>query len=160
MARRCQIDWFFHQLANITISCVDTVLARKGIAEFFDGLKDIASSRDRPLYWLDLGNGRDSGQVWLSTIGEVKQPESKKFRTVGRLADIFEVYPNLMESQNENNEPSCSLAQALNKQDLFINSALSTMGASLLWSMFRIGAIEHRGFFLSLSDFRSTPVPI
>ncbi|RZM23867.1 MAG: PRTRC system ThiF family protein [Pedobacter sp.] len=149
-----------NQLANITISCVDTVSARKEISEFLNGLQDISSSRDRLMYWLDLGNGRDSGQVWLSTIGEIKQPESKKFKTVGLLSDIFSTYPNLMETQEENNEPSCSLAQALNRQDLFINSVLSNMGASLLWSMFRLGVLENRGLFLSLGDFRSTPVPI
>lgn len=149
-----------NQLANITISCVDTVSARKEISKFFNGLKDMGSNRDRPMYWLDLGNGRDSGQVWLSTIGEIKQPESKKFSTVGVLHDIFKTYPNLMETQEENNEPSCSLAQALNRQDLFINSVLANMGASLLWSTFRLGVLEHRGLFLSLSDFRSTPVPI
>ncbi len=149
-----------NQLANITISCVDTVSARKEISEFLNGLKDIGSSRDRPMYWLDLGNGKDSGQVWLSTVGEIKQPESKKFSTVGMLQDIFKAYPNLMETQQENNEPSCSLAQALNRQDLFINSVLANMGASLMWSMFRLGVLEHRGFFLSLSDFRSAPVPI
>jgi len=149
-----------NQLANITISCVDTVSARKEISEFFKGLNDMGSSRDRPMYWLDLGNGRDSGQVWLSTIGEIKQPDSKKFITVEALADIFKAYPNLMEMQTENNEPSCSLAQALNKQDLFINSVLSNMGASLLWSMFRLGVLQHRGLFLSLADFRSTSVQI
>ena len=149
-----------NQLANITISCVDTVSARQEISEFFKGLNDMGSSRDRPMYWLDLGNGRDSGQVWLSTIGEIKQPDSKKFITVEALADIFKAYPNLMEMQTENNEPSCSLAQALNKQDLFINSVLSNMGASLLWSMFRLGVLQHRGLFLSLADFRSTSVQI
>jgi len=125
-----------------------------------NGQKEIGSNRDRPMYWLDLGNGKDSGQVWLSTIGEIKQPESKKFNTVGVLSEIFKAYPNLMETQEENNEPSCSLAQALNRQDLYINSVLSNMGASLLWSMFRLGVLENRGLFLSLADFRSTPVPI
>ena len=146
--------------ANITISCVDTVSARKGIASYFRAQGQLGANRNKPLYWLDLGNGRDSGQVWLSTIGEIKQPESKKFKTVGTLEDIFTVFPNQMERQVENLEPSCSLAQALNKQDLFINSVLSNMGASLLWSLFRLGVLQHRGLFLSLADFRSTSVKV
>ncbi|MDQ8051964.1 MAG: PRTRC system ThiF family protein [Pedobacter sp.] len=146
--------------ANITISCVDTVSARKEIARYFATQQQMGANRDRPMYWLDLGNGRDSGQAWLSTIGEIKQPESKTFKTVGVLDDIFSRYPNLMESQEENLEPSCSLAQALNKQDLFINPVLSNMGASLLWSIFRLGVLQHRGLFLSLADFRSTPVEV
>ncbi|TKC01148.1 PRTRC system ThiF family protein [Pedobacter cryotolerans] len=146
--------------ANINITCVDTVSARKKIAGILNDTRALSNDRDKPLYWLDLGNGRNSGQVWLSTIEEIKQPESKKFNTISTLCDIFETYRGKMESQLENNAPSCSLAQALGKQDLFINSVLANMGASLLWSMFRLGALEQKGFFLNLTDFRSTPVPV
>lgn len=147
-------------LANITISCVDTVSARMSISELLKPNERWNGHRDRPLYWLDLGNGRDSGQVLLATVGELKQPISKKFKTIGHFADVFGTFPNMMDGTADNHEPSCSLAQALNAQDLFINSVLSNMGASLLWSIFRVGVLEHRGFFLHLGKFRSTPIPI
>lgn len=153
----CKTDSY---LANITVSCVDTVESRKRIAEILVPQERLKTNRDRPLYWLDLGNGRDSGQVLLSTIVEIKQPESEKFATVAQLGDIFKSFPNMLEGISDFDEPSCSLAQALNKQDLFINSVLSNMAASLLWSMFRLGVLESRGFFLNLATFRSTPIPI
>ncbi len=146
--------------ANITISCVDTVQARQNIKTVLESKKRSDNHRDKPIYLIDLGNGRDSGQVLLSTIGEVIQPDSKKFHPIGSLGDIFESFPNLLDASKDNHEPSCSLAQALNQQDLFINSVLSNMGASLLWSIFRLGVLETRGFFLNLSDFRSTPIPV
>jgi hypothetical protein len=40
-----------------------------------------------------------------------------------------------LEAQDDSNEPSCSLAEALEKQDLFINSTLANMAASLLWNL-------------------------
>lgn len=147
-------------LATITVTCVDTVKSREAVADRLKEKEEWRFQRDRPLYWLDLGNGRDSGQVLLSTTCKVEQPTSKKFQTVDRLADVFETFPNLLDAFKDNDEPSCSLAQALNEQDLFINSVLSNMGASLLWSMFRLGVLEHRGFFLNLASYRSTPIPI
>ena len=65
-----------------------------------------------------------------------------------------------MQSEQQDNTPSCSLADALEKQDLFINSALAQMGVSLLWGLFRNGMTDTRGFFLNLKNFRSQPLKI
>jgi hypothetical protein len=63
-------------------------------------------------------------------------------------------------SEAEDNTPSCSLAEALEKQDLFINSTLAQMGSSLLWSLFRNGMTENRGFFLNLKEFKTQPIKL
>jgi hypothetical protein len=52
------------------------------------------------------------------------------------------------------------LAEALEKQDLFINSTLANLGASLLWQMFREGMLYNRGFFVNLKDFRTQPLKV
>ena len=149
-------------MSAVTISCVDTVKARLEIAEI---LKQISKSnghyRDAPLYWMDFGNSLDTGQVVLSTVRDVKQPASKKFYTVGKLPFVTDEFKDLfVQSEQNDKTPSCSLAEALTKQDLFINSALANMGASLLWQLFREGMIFNRGFFLSLRDFRTQPLKI
>ncbi|MFA6151986.1 MAG: PRTRC system ThiF family protein [Chitinophagaceae bacterium] len=145
--------------ANIFISCVDTVSARYEIAQAISLMHD-RNDRDRskPFYWMDLGNSRHSGQVVLSTIGEIKQPETKLYKPVPELPMVTEEFKDLLDAQMDNNEPSCSLAEALEKQDLFINPALVNMGASLLWSLFRNGMTEYRGFFMNLKDFRTQPI--
>lgn len=145
--------------ATLTVSCVDTVAARFEIAA---ALRSMATSsdRDRPVYWMDFGNGQHSGQVLLSTIGKVQQPASKKFDTVASLPFITDEYSSLLEQADEHSLPSCSLAEALAKQDLFINSAIADLGASLLWQLFREGMLQYRGFFLNLKDFRSQPVKV
>lgn len=147
--------------ANMYISCVDTVSSRFDIAEFLK--QDAGTSRyerTKTLYWLDIGNSRNTGQAILSTIAEIKQPNSNLYKTVSALPMITDEFKELLEVQTQNNEPSCSLAEALEKQDLYINAVLASMGASLLWKLFREGMTSQRGFFLNLGNFKSEPVAV
>ncbi|MBW7892823.1 MAG: PRTRC system ThiF family protein [Chitinophagaceae bacterium] len=148
--------------ANITLSCVDNVAARFEIASI---LKTLPSTPGRspykPLYWMDFGNSRHTGQVILSTVGAIQQPSSKKYIPVDTLPFITDEFATLLaHSGNTDTTPSCSLAEALTRQDLFINSSLAQMGASLLWSLLREGMTENRGFFVNLKDFRSHPLKV
>lgn len=78
---------------------------------------------------------------------------------MANLPFITEEFAELLrQSENGNGIPSCSVAEALEKQDLYINSALAQIGMSLLWSLFRQGMTAHRGFFLNLGEFRSQPI--
>lgn len=147
--------------ASIFISCLDSVKARFEIADLLNRLNNNSSYSDHPRYWLDFGNSQHTGQVVLSTIGTIRQPNSKKYETAGTLPFVTEEFGELLtQSEASDNTPSCSLAEALEKQDLFINSSLAQMGCSLLWGMFRNGLTPYRGFFLNLKDFRSQPIPV
>src|SRR3970282_1642444 len=76
--------------ATIYITCVDNVQARFGVAEI---LKEVSNRRyhsDEPKYWLDFGNSQHTGQVLLSTIGNIHQPNSEKYETVASLPMITE----------------------------------------------------------------------
>ncbi|WPU94694.1 PRTRC system ThiF family protein [Mucilaginibacter sabulilitoris] len=151
-----------YSLAELTVSCVDTVSARFEIAEILTKLySNKMHSYHHPLYWLDCGNSRDTGQVILSTVAEIKQPASKKFMVRSRLPMVTEEFKELLQNaETTDNTPSCSLAEALTKQDLFINSALANLGASLLWQLFREGILLNRGFFLNLREFKTTPLRV
>lgn len=147
--------------AIITITCVDNVKARFGVAEILREISYRKNYRDDPKYWLDFGNSQDTGQVLLSTIGEIKQPNSAKYQTVASLPFVTDEFGDLLkQSEQEDNTPSCSLAEALEKQDLFINSSLTQMGCSLLWNLFRRGMTEYKGFFHNLKDFRTHPIKV
>lgn len=147
--------------ATLYISCVDSVQSRFAIADILNLQNNGRYHRDAPKYWLDFGNSQHTGQVILSTIGEIRQPNSEKYETVASLPFVTEEFGELLqESEATDDTPSCSLAEALEKQDLFINSALAQMGCSLLWGLFRNGMTDTRGFFLNLKDFRSQPVKI
>lgn len=148
--------------STLYISCVDNVQSRFEIADILNELKDGRRSyRNHCRYWMDAGNGRNSGQVLLSTIGNIKQPDSEKYETVPNLPLVTDEFGELLRhSEKEDDTPSCSVAEALEKQDLYINSALAQMGCSLLWNLFRNGLTEYRGFFLNLKNFHSQPIRV
>ncbi|TSD66368.1 PRTRC system ThiF family protein [Inquilinus sp. KBS0705] len=147
--------------AVITISCVDTVQARFEIADVLRSVRKQHHGRGRAKYWMDFGNNRDGGQVVLSTLEKITQPASAMYKTVDSLPLVTGEFKDLLlASEQSDNTPSCSLAEALTKQDLFINSALANCGASLLWQLFREGMLFNRGFFLNLKEFRMQPLKI
>ncbi len=149
------------EIANITITCTDNIKSR---LDMWKVLKEIPVSNDRdyktPLYWLDFGNTQTTGQVILGTIPQtVKQPTTELYMTVDSLKVItrFVKYSSVKE---EDSGPSCSLAEALAKQDLFINSTLAQLGCNILWKMFRNGMIEHQGLYLNLTTMKVNPIYI
>ena len=145
--------------ANIYISCVDTAMSRFDIADAIR--KPVGNSyidRLKALYWMDLGNSRFTGQLILSTVYEIRQPSSEKFRPVGYLPMVTEEFKGLLEAVDDTDEPSCSAVEALQKQDLYINTTLANYGASLLWQLIQEGMIACRGVFVNIKNFRTTPL--
>jgi PRTRC genetic system ThiF family protein len=130
------------QRADVLIGCVDSAAARR----------DLAQTRFK--YWLDLGNTDKKGQVILGTRVRAKRNESRP-----RL--VTEIFPELKNKKlKEDSAPSCSLAQALERQDLFINQAVSTFALQLLWQFIRNGGLDIHGYFINLESGRVTPLPI
>ena len=129
------------------------------IAEILKKLNNCGYYSNRPRYWVDFGNSQNTGQVILSTVGKISQPQSEKYDTVENLPLVTDEFGELLkDSEMQDDTPSCSLAEALDKQDLFINSTMAQMGSSLLWNLFRNGMTEYRGFFLNLKNFQSQPI--
>lgn len=145
---------------HIIISCTDSVQARFTIGKLLASYSQSDTGRDRLLYWMDFGNSRFTGQVLLSTVTEIGQPNSKKYQPVSKLPFVTEEFGQLLQDQPDDDTPSCSLGEALEKQDLYINSTLANLGMSLLWSMFREGMLSYRGLFLNLKDLKMQPIPV
>lgn len=147
--------------ATIYISCVDSVKARFDIADILNLQTNRSHHQDEPKYWLDFGNSQHTGQVIISTIGTIQQPNSEKYETVASLPFVTDEFGELLkQSEQSDDTPSCSLAEALEKQDLYINSSLVQMGCSLLWNLFRYGMTPYRGFFHNLKDFNTHPIKV
>lgn len=147
--------------ANIYITCTDTAKSR---LELWRGLKKESgknSYRDysTPLYWLDFGNTQTIGQVVLGTIREIVQPKSKIYEPVSKLNTIAEI-TDLSKTNEKDAGPSCSLAEALNKQDLFINSALAQLGSNILWKLFRNMMIDTQGLYINLETMKMNPIKL
>lgn len=74
---------------------------------------------------------------------------------------VTEIFPELKNKRlKEDNAPSCSLAQALARQDLFINQTVATFALQLLWQFIRQGGLDIHGYFINLESGRVAPLPI
>lgn len=150
------IGAFLHA-PDVLITCVDTAKSRRGIHH---GITDhTRGANGTPIYWLDLGNRSRDGQVIL---GEPWDRTNGPHRD-GRLPTVVEVFPELLDTRlKEDNRPSCSLAEALESQDLFINDHLSRWALQILWDLFLHAKIGYHGVFINLADdppVRRLPVP-
>ena len=147
-------------MANIFITCTDNVESRIKLWEMLKVVRKYGfADMQNPLYWFDFGNGQTFGQVLLGTIKEIAQPVSKKFQPAAAMPVITE-FTDYAEVEVKDSGPSCSLAEALEKQDLFINSTLAQLGCNILWKMFRRGMIEHRGLYLNLETLKTNPIHV
>lgn len=163
--------------ANITISCVDTGAARKEIKQvLLESVKlsegqqatPFTSRRvgqyqpfNRPYYWMDFGNTMDYGQVVIGTLKAIDQPKSQDFLPKSTLRTVDKLHPEIfVDKKGEDQGPSCSLAEALDKQDLFINTNIANMGLGLLWKMFRETRIQFHGLYLNLKTMKTNPIKI
>lgn len=135
---------------DLVIGCVDNRLARKAIASTF-GYG----------YWLDIGNNQNDGQVILGEIGEGPYVTWRGKKRL-RLPTVADLLPEAVDERLDqtDDQPSCSLADALEKQSLFINRAMALHALNLLWKLFRLARLEAHGVFVNLATDRSSPLMI
>jgi PRTRC genetic system ThiF family protein len=141
-------------IGSLVITCVDSAAARRNIWTWL--MRHTGRYRDN--YWLDMGNSRQSGQVFLSQL-----PGSARrgIPTDGRLPSLEFWLPEIFdESVPEDDTPSCSLAEALESQDLFVNQMVATWGMHLLWIFIREGGLDICGYWISLESGMVAPVPV
>jgi PRTRC genetic system ThiF family protein len=138
------------KIPHLVITCVDTAAARR---EIFEYINDAAAKRHTPpSLWLDCGNSQKSGQVMLGKFSE---------KHGGDLPLMEQLLPEIFDpSIPEDNRPSCSLAEALESQDLFINQAIATYAGQLLWTLIRQGELSICGYWINLAEGRVVPEPI
>lgn len=149
------------QTSNITITCVDTAKARALIGDrLMKSHRKNIQPFDEPLYWLDIGNLQKTGQVVIGTILPVAQPKKTENKTVANLKVVTKKFPQLKRIKEEKQGPSCSLAEALEKQDLYINSTLAQFGCNLLWKLIRDSNIRQHGCYVNLETLSVNPIKI
>lgn len=146
---------------NITITCVDNLKSRIEVGRLLAkcGKSRYHDPYAKVYYWMDFGNARHTGQVVLGTLTRIKQPESALFETISRLPVFTEKF-NVKTIKEEDSGPSCSHADALSKQSLFINSTLAQLGCDMLLEMLTEGMIGYSGFYLNLKTKCTNPMPL
>jgi sulfur-carrier protein adenylyltransferase/sulfurtransferase len=131
---------------DLLISCVDTAAARRALgAEFGDG-------RAYPRYWMDLGNRASDGQFLIGCIGSRDRPG---------LPTVLEYFPELADDTvAEDDAPSCSVAEALERQSLFVNRVVASHALALLFELLGRGSIGYAGAFINLASGQVMPIPL
>lgn len=153
--------------ANIVITCVDN-------AQFRMDMNTMVKMNDKHknkkgavgvgdmLYWLDCGNGRDFGQAILSTTARIQQPESSKYLVQEMLPSVVDIYGDLVSDDTEDVQgiESCSMAESLAKQDLFINDKIAVEACDLLNNLLRDLYLNFHGSVVNMTSGRTVPMAI
>lgn len=135
---------------GMAIACVDSARARY---EIENKLK-----RYGVHYLMDLGNRAADGQVLL---GELFDQYRKPVPNSVQLPSPYDMLPELIDiTVPEDDTPSCGLAEALERQELFVNQAIVTPGLSILWEFFRHGRLTWHGAFVNLRTGSMRPLNV
>ena len=62
--------------------------------------------------------------------------------------------------KKEDDQPSCSAAEALTRQEPFINQNLAYQALGMLTQLLRHGSLSYQGGFCNLTTGRLVPLPI
>ena len=101
--------------ADVVVSALDSRRARRELAGLLEGSRR---------WWMDLGNGDRYGQVVLGQGTEEAPWPHQRF-------------PELVGGEEEDEGPSCSVLEALMRQDLMVNDLAAVWASALLWDLAR-----------------------
>lgn len=141
---------------EVIIACVDSRAARRAIHRATK-----RATRDA-VYLLDLGNRASDGQAVLGQLGWHKARDQRPTYLTGHL-DLphpYDLLPELVAEGDEDDAPSCSLAEALERQELFVNDDVTRAAAQILWQLLRHGSVAWHAAFVNSSSGRRTVVPV
>ena len=134
---------------DFVIGCVDTRAARSVI-------RDATANYSSVDYWLDIGNNADSGQF---IFGEPLNQVNRRART--RLRTVAEWFPEIVDARLDNDGlPSCSAAEAIERQEPFVNQTLAQHALGLLARLFRYGMTSYYGGFVNVASGACAPLPV
>ena len=134
---------------DFVIGCVDTRKARRAIDKWV--------LNSRVLYWLDLGNNASSGQF---VLGQPNNPANKR-KGKCRLPTVTELFPEIAApGVKDDDQPSCSAAEALTRQEPFINQNLAFQALGRLTRLLRHGSVSYQGGFCNLAAGQVVPLPL
>lgn len=131
-----------HRTPDLLVTCTDKALLRAEIGSHM-------ARKVSGALWLDFGNGASQGQVCFGHLGKPADDE--------RLPNVFDLYPELAQMERaDREEPSCSMAEAITRQEFPINQLVAQLGIALLWTLLRKGALDHHGYFVETTPYVQT----
>ncbi|HZR33793.1 MAG TPA: PRTRC system ThiF family protein [Nevskia sp.] len=133
----------FGQFFDLVITCVDKASFRVKVADHW-------CNRSCETLWLDTGNGDFSGQCVLGSLG---RPAGE------RLPNVLDLFPGIRQTP-DNDAPSCSMAEALKSQQLFVNRWVVDSAGAMLWRLLAEGHITNHGALVDMRTLKMTPIAV
>lgn len=157
-------DFSLELNSNIIITCVDNAKLRMQLHSYYQKVKKQNKHIDfsTPLYWLDCGNGKDFGQLILSTVQKITQPKTDKYNCTEELKSVVDLYGNieLLDNKEIQGIESCSLKESLEEQDMFINDEMALSCVKFVRGMFNKLFLEFQGQIINQKRNKSLPLKI
>jgi PRTRC genetic system ThiF family protein len=152
-----RVEW---NTLTVLIGAVDNAAARAALDAALSA-NETVSSHERiavpRIWWLDLGNGLDYGQVLLGSTNHLKQLASAftvgALPRCGLLPSPLLQEPNLRQprpEEQENHRLSCAELLAANAQTMTINPAMAVEGADYLYRFLIAGTLKKFATYLDL----------
>lgn len=142
---------------TFTVLCTDTASSRKKIINdlISDGFRYSSHIVNSAVYLIDCGNDQHFGQVILNTIVPSKNT-STKFNVIEEMP-YDDRWANI---NNDTQGESCSLATALGKQDLMVNTMAAQIACQMIWQLIYKKSIDYKGVYYNLQTMNMRSVPL
>jgi PRTRC genetic system ThiF family protein len=138
---------FYYGCSTITVGCVDSRRARHQILTNTGGG-----------YWLDFGNSPGTGQF---VLGQFKCDEKRRRTEAPRLPLVTELFSEIADpTLPEEDLPSCSALEAIERQEPFVNQCLANAGLSMLTQLLRYGQLSFHGGFFNMKTGAISPIKV
>jgi molybdopterin/thiamine biosynthesis adenylyltransferase len=126
---------------NILTTCIDRIDVRLSLSYFTYIGKNHLSVFSKPIYWIDVGNNKMNGQIYLDDYGE-------KFQ---RYHDIFG--KQIVNIDEDNKSDGCNIINSLNEQELFINEFMANLTVDFIYRILKNRIINHNLIFADLLNY-------
>lgn len=138
--------------SNIVISCVDNIKSRMEIRTIVNNHRDMKyGNREHKNYlWIDTGNDFNKGNVIMDGVPDIHGT---------KLPGVLDIFGGLNDIE-EDNTPSCSLAEAISQQHIMINTFVANVACTLIYEVLTQSYIEWSGAFINLESLKISKIPI
>jgi len=129
---------------DLLIGCVDSGLFRYKLGKACAG-------RHMRCLWLDTGNGAETAQIVCGHLG----------KTSGlRLPNVYDLFGDQLLAGDHDDQPSCSLAEALSRQRWSVNPLVAVTALTILDNLVHRGGLDDHGALLRLTPLTVTALSI
>ncbi|PSV28056.1 PRTRC system ThiF family protein [Photobacterium sp. GB-72] len=141
-------NYYTAQEYEIVITAVDVPKVRYELGQRWSD-----STLSKETLWLDVGNDENSGNVILGHLSKRADKDAL------RLPNCYDLYGEMYNVEHDDKK-SCSLQDAILKQNFGVNQMAARLAVQLLTNLFTKGFINNHGAMFNTETMTTTPLNI